>query len=387
MVQNTLQTSLEPFVKEDIASETIEVNDILTPTTLKTITQIFESENCVDKIENFRQNDAEGFIVPQPPPAQNKVNKKRSLIKLESTNFQGGTVIVGTTPTKSEDLTILDPPPVHKVEPVSPTTLTMKTRSSSRIRATAVVQPQIQTMPTTKTRQANIKRTPPLSKSRPGVKAAKYNDDSELSPEEAERLRVRRERNKAAAARCRKRRMDTITTLEEEVAQHELKKKAYERQIADLQNERDQLQYILEQHQNECKFRENVTTTTNFNTFAVKSEPVLVEAIDQMYVVEQPSVNTVITSTPTKLKPKRPLSLTISQPKTTVASAGIELETPSTFLANMGFDLTTSTGLTPTSTITQVSFPSVNCSSQQRTSEALNDLNTPSNEIVSLVSL
>merc|ERR1719336_371251 len=48
-------------------------------------------------------------------------------------------------------------------------------------------------------KQANIKRTP---KSRPGVKAT--TDESGLSSEEAQKLEIRRERNKAAAARCRK---------------------------------------------------------------------------------------------------------------------------------------------------------------------------------------
>ena len=79
-------------------------------------------------------------------------------------------------------------------------------------------------------KQATVKRTP--QKCRPGVKA--NHDESDLSPDEVERLRIRRERNKAAAARCRKRRMDTISTLEEEVQQHEDKKRILEETIAEL---------------------------------------------------------------------------------------------------------------------------------------------------------
>merc|ERR1712018_481318 len=97
----------------------------------------------------------------------------------------------------------------------------MLTRSSSRTRSTpaaaavsasaaVIVQPLTKTM----RRQANVKRTP-LAKNRPGVKSR--HDESDLSSQEVERLRVRRERNKAAAARCRKRRMDQISTLSEEV--------------------------------------------------------------------------------------------------------------------------------------------------------------------------
>merc|ERR1719310_582663 len=120
----------------------------------------------------------------------------------------------------------------------------MLTRSSSRTRTNpaVIVQPQ-STRPMKK--QATIKRTP--TKNRPGVKARQ--DEADMSPEEVERLRIRRERNKAAAARCRKRRMDTISTLELEVQQNEKKKRAFEREIAELRNERDQLQYILQQHQ------------------------------------------------------------------------------------------------------------------------------------------
>merc|ERR1712113_501403 len=161
--------------------------------------------NCIKKIQCL-ENGEEVFTVPELPQL-NKAPKKKNLIKLESNSFQGGTVIIGTTPTKSENLSILDPPPA-KIAPESPTTMTMKTRSSSRTKATAFVQPRIQTSPVAnKTRQANVKRTPILSKSRPGVKSQKYVDDDDLSAEDAERLRIRRERNKAAAARCRKRRM------------------------------------------------------------------------------------------------------------------------------------------------------------------------------------
>merc|ERR1712107_393668 len=172
--------------------------------------------NCIKKIQCL-ENGEEVFTVPELPQL-NKAPKKKNLIKLETFHNSGGTVIIGgTTPTKSENLSILDPPPAT-IAPESPTTMTMKTRSSSRTKATAFVQPRIQT-PSAKA-QANVKRTPVLSKSRPGVKSQKYVDDDELSAEEAERLRIRRERNKAAAARCRKRRMDTISTLELEVQQH-----------------------------------------------------------------------------------------------------------------------------------------------------------------------
>merc|ERR1712008_358652 len=164
----------------------------------------------------------------------------------------------------------------------------MKTRSSSRTRTpTAVVQPQMMVA----RKQATVKRTPP--KSRPGVKAVQ--DDSDLSPDEVERLRIRRERNKQAAARCRKRRMDTISTLEDEVRQLENKRHIHEDEIANLREEKMQLEYILSQHQAECKLSNQMSNfdddassavykpapaTTMSLPMAVKSGPVVVRLLN-----------------------------------------------------------------------------------------------------------
>merc|ERR1712066_822403 len=98
------------------------------------------------------------------------------------------------------------------------------------------------------------------------------------------------------------------------------------------------------------------------------------------------------------LKPKRPLTLTISQSdaKNTLSGVeGVTIETPSNgLITSLGFEnLLTSTGLTPTTNIiTPISFSTssvTSSSSQQRSSElsTLTDLNTPCNENVSLVSL
>merc|ERR1712165_699262 len=172
-------------------------SSVLTPTTDKILTELFQSENCIDKLETI-END--GFLVPLPPTSAAPtapLNKeasitRKSFIKLDSSSWQGCTTTV-VTPTKSEQLTILDVPS---------SLTTMKTRSSNRVnRPILTVQPQPKCEETKPKKQANVRRTP---KSRPGVKAS--TNESELSPEEAQRLVVRRERNKAAAARCRKRR-------------------------------------------------------------------------------------------------------------------------------------------------------------------------------------
>ena len=233
-------------------------------------------------------------------------------------------------------------------------------------------------------KQANVKRTP-SSKNRPGVKAKQ--DEADMSAEEIERLRIRRERNKAAAARCRKRRLDQIDTLSEEVGRHEKKKRSLEEEIAQLKAEKEQLEYILAQHKAECKFAPTLANPQIMT--AVKSEPpplpVLVQPIEQVNVYEeQPMVSVGRT-----LKPKRPLTLNVTA---SPVVEGVVIETPSKVMTSLGFDtLMSSTGLTPTTNlITPVTFSSVTtCSGQQRSSDSiLPDLNTPcTTENLSLVSL
>jgi len=387
MVQNTQNVSLTSLVGG--VSDTASTTSVLTPTTTKILTELFESENCINKLETIEN---EGFVVPLPPAAAPTVapsNKetsgnRKSFIKLDSSSWQGCTTTV-VTPTKSEQLTILD----------VPSSLTnMKTRSSNRVnRPILSVQPQPKYEETKPKKQANVRRTP---KSRPGVKAS--TNESELSPEEAQRLVVRRERNKAAAARCRKRRMDQISYLSDEVQEHEEKKQALENTIAQLKAQKEELEYILSQHQSECQLVVPGLRQQPL-PIAVKSEPVLVEtiemnALDQVYMYKPQEINT---NRAGGLKAKRPLSLNIEsaqiEAKASATLEGVLIDTPSNIISNLGFDtLMTSTGLTPTSNIvTPVSFniigPSVpSCSSQQRSSEMV-ELNTPASENFSLVSL
>merc|ERR1712173_174250 len=131
--------------------------DMLTPTTLKNLTELFESDHCLKQVQAVE--NGEEFVAPQPPAPQEK--RKKNPLKLESTPFVGGTVII-RTPTDSEQMTILDPVPASSapMKPAPSQILAMKTRSSSRIRTpTAVVQPQMVAR-----KQATVKRTPPKSR-------------------------------------------------------------------------------------------------------------------------------------------------------------------------------------------------------------------------------
>jgi len=78
-------------------------------------------------------------------------------------------------------------------------------------------------------------------------------NEANLSPEEAERRRVRRERNKLAAAKCRKRRMDHTAQLQEETDELESVQKEIHNEILSLQHQKEQLEFILQAHKVHCK--------------------------------------------------------------------------------------------------------------------------------------
>ncbi|XP_059202552.1 fos-related antigen 1a [Centropristis striata] len=108
----------------------------------------------------------------------------------------------------------------------------------------------------------------PLSHShflRPGVIRAAANttgptrrrNDEHLSHEEMERRKVRRERNKLAAAKCRNRRRELTDTLQKETEQLEDEKSTLQKEIAALQKEKDKLELVLEAHRPICKIEDS----------------------------------------------------------------------------------------------------------------------------------
>ncbi|KAE8586027.1 hypothetical protein XENTR_v10021526 [Xenopus tropicalis] len=75
----------------------------------------------------------------------------------------------------------------------------------------------------------------------------------QLSPEEEEKRKVRRERNKMAAAKCRNRRRELTDTLQAETDDLEDQKSALQAEIAGLLKEKEKLEFILAAHKPACK--------------------------------------------------------------------------------------------------------------------------------------
>ncbi|XP_029114574.1 fos-related antigen 2 [Scleropages formosus] len=77
--------------------------------------------------------------------------------------------------------------------------------------------------------------------------------DEQLTPEEEEKRRVRRERNKLAAAKCRNRRRELTEMLQGETEKLEEEKAGLQKEIETLQKEKDKLEFMLVAHNPVCK--------------------------------------------------------------------------------------------------------------------------------------
>uniref|UniRef100_A0A3Q3WRD7 Protein c-Fos n=1 Tax=Mola mola TaxID=94237 RepID=A0A3Q3WRD7_MOLML len=78
--------------------------------------------------------------------------------------------------------------------------------------------------------------------------------------EEEEKKRIRRERNKQAAAKCRNRRRELTDTLQAETDQLEDEKSNLQNDIANLLKEKERLEFILAAHQPICKIPSKLDT-------------------------------------------------------------------------------------------------------------------------------
>ncbi|XP_069550504.1 fos-related antigen 1a isoform X2 [Brachyistius frenatus] len=100
---------------------------------------------------------------------------------------------------------------------------------------------------------------------RPGVIRAAANttcstrrrNDVHLSQEEVERRRIRRERNKLAAAKCRNRRRELTDTLQNETDNLEDEKSRLQKEIAELQKQKEKFELVLEAHRPICKIQDS----------------------------------------------------------------------------------------------------------------------------------
>ncbi|XP_023954929.1 transcription factor kayak isoform X4 [Bicyclus anynana] len=237
------------------------------------------------------------------------------------------------------------------------------------------------------------------SSSSPGLPAPKRRNmggrrpaktPQDITPEEEERRKVRRERNKMAAARCRKRRLDHTNELQEETDQLEEKKQMLQDEIRKLNADKEQLQAILSNHMPMCRLNKRSTSPPDVKPFqetygypdiAEDGVRVKVEVIDQtvdlgldndiyasptpdkriMLSAANPAVVTSASALDTPpVRPNRPNFLQVPVPLTPAQIhnnkalgnsnkiAGIEISTPSNGIPfNFDSIMEGGTGLTP----------------------------------------
>ncbi|XP_058611030.1 protein c-Fos isoform X3 [Onychostoma macrolepis] len=94
----------------------------------------------------------------------------------------------------------------------------------------------------------------------------------QLSPEEEERKRIRRERNKLAAAKCRNRRRELTNSLQAETDSLEEDKAALQSEIASLLKEKERLELILSAHKPHCKLTEETAEESEEQTQAQEEQ-------------------------------------------------------------------------------------------------------------------
>uniref|UniRef100_A0A8C4NE59 FOS like 2, AP-1 transcription factor subunit n=1 Tax=Eptatretus burgeri TaxID=7764 RepID=A0A8C4NE59_EPTBU len=77
--------------------------------------------------------------------------------------------------------------------------------------------------------------------------------EEQLSPHEDDKRKIRRERNKLAAAKCRNRRKELTDRLEFETSELEEERKNLESIINTLRKEKEHLEFLLAAHHAQCK--------------------------------------------------------------------------------------------------------------------------------------
>jgi len=211
------------------------------------------------------------------------------------------------------------------------------------------------------------------------IPANRMAKDEGISEEEEKRIIVKRERNKQAAARCRKRRADQTESLQKQVNESEHKKSLLLEEIKALQTQKEELQFILDAHNAHCKRTQLHTNSESQMSLpnphtnvipnpkaVVKSEPIIERTYDQCPHEDVEKVNLDVIDLPTSSistleeKPQRPqsLGLNLTEEPNLLKCIGVTIETPTSIVKSLNFEdlMEGRTGLTPTNVLTPISL-------------------------------
>ncbi|XP_062855866.1 fos-related antigen 1a [Trichomycterus rosablanca] len=162
---------------------------------------------------------------------------------------------------------------------------------------------------------------------RPGVITAatmsssstRHKNDEHLSIEELERRRVRRERNKQAAAKCRNRRRELTDSLQNQTDELEDKKSQLQKEIEELQKQKEKLELVLEAHRPICKIQDSDSDSDSSTILPILGG-IKIESVDSE--LPGPSRECKIQTKQEKPKPK----ISIPPPPTTFSAGTINTD-------------------------------------------------------------
>merc|ERR1712110_1292831 len=281
---------MKPDMSKSTAISDISSPSFLTPTTLKNITQILESQECMKGIQAYEEtgdvNKAVTALEVKEKHRQVKsdvlpntrTRSRNTYFNLDSKSWQGGITTVATPTDRISSV-------VEDFAAENQNTEEDLERNSDEENSSEILNGSFLPESVVQTNNRQQKKHPPFQRtmitrslsnmsnssgktstrgyhsyekknmmvakktSARGKRTTRYNPEEEaLTHEERERLQVRRQRNKEAAARCRKRRVDQTNTLQSQVDQWMEKKRAMEDEIGALTREKEELEFILSQH-------------------------------------------------------------------------------------------------------------------------------------------
>ncbi|XP_012536273.1 transcription factor kayak isoform X2 [Monomorium pharaonis] len=295
------------------------------------------------------------------------------------------------------------------VEPSQPTPAQTQNTTAVHLPAptTTLVETQQQTQPQ-QHQQQHQQQQQPVRRNMGGRRPTRTIG---MTPEEEERRQIRRERNKMAAARCRKRRMDHTNALLEETEGLEQKKQSLQEEIDQLKQVKEELEFILDAHRQVCRRSLRPSSPLDIKPVIKNDLPV-----EDQFAADSVKGDGNTTVTAAATRPNRPNSLpvgldnnnrlnsltmfvepkerpdtlafkTVETPafmKPTMDIAGMPITTPTSGIPfNFESLMEGGTGLTPVSTPL---IPS--CSTQQRNNHlSAVDLSSPDANPPKLVSL
>ncbi|XP_052005990.1 fos-related antigen 1a [Xyrauchen texanus] len=185
-----------------------------------------------------------------------------------------------------------------------------------------------------------------------------------LSHEELERRRIRRERNKMAAAKCRNRRRELTDTLQNQTDHLEDEKSHLQKEVEELQKQKEKLELVLEAHKPICKVQDSDSDSDSYTDHPALGA-IKMESVDPD--LPGPFRESKSHTKPNKPKPK--IIIPPPAPASSVASVLLESESLHTPV------LISTPSLTPFSASLIFSYPS---SSLDTSSAALSQTLCPS---------